>query len=518
MSNSAEYWRRRFSILEEAAHKKAERAVRALEELYREAQISVNKEIESWYGRFATNNGISLAEARKWLAGNQLEEFHWTVEQYIKVGEQAGLSEEWLKKLENASAKFHISRLEAVQTGIQQQIELLYGKQTDTIDRLLRDVAGSGYTHAAYEVQKGIGVGWNITALDGAKLDTFLSKPWTTDGRTFSDRLWLQQKDLVKTLQKELTQGLLRGDSTQKITEAVRKSLKVSRNQAARLVYTETAYFQALADKKSYEALGVKNVEIIETLDSITCATCQGFDGKIVPLSQFEPAVTVPPYHPHCRGTTAPAIDDEEGKRIARNAEGKTYYVPADMSYEEWIAKQKGLYGKETVEKLQKMAYNENADKEQYKRYKECLGADAPKSFKEFQNLKYSNPDGYAIFKTAYADKRLQIRLQSDPAYATLKVGQQGKHILGHNNYTEGRSYLIISMDEAQELIKRYAGTGEIKRDNSGKWTHKEFVTVDRVIGYHFTPDGVKTPTRRFSINYATGKNKGAHIVPAKEE
>lgn len=397
MSNSAEYWRRRFSALEEAAHKKAERAVRELEELYREAQISVNKEIESWYGRFATNNGISLMEARKWLVGNQLEEFHWTVEQYIKVGEQAGLSEEWLKKLENASAKFHISRLEAVQTGIQQQIELLYGNQTETIDRLLRDVAGSAYNHTAYEIQKGIGVGWDITALDQAKLDTLLSKPWTTDGRTFSDRLWLQQKNLVNTIQKELTQGLLRGDSTQKITEAVRKSLKVSRNQAARLVYTETAYFQALADKKSYEALGVKNVEIIETLDGITCATCQGFDGKIVPLSQFEPAVTVPPYHPHCRGTTAPAIDNEEGKRIARNAEGKTYYVPADMSYEEWIAKQKGLYGKETVEKLQKMAYNENADREQYLRYKEWLGSNAPKTFKEFQTLKYS--DSWDMFK-----------------------------------------------------------------------------------------------------------------------
>lgn len=337
MSNSAEYWRGRFSLLEEVAHKKAERAVRELEELYREAQISVSREIESWYGRFATENKISLAEARKRLTGGQLEEFQWTVEQYIKVGEQAGLRAAWLKKLKNASAKFHISRLEAIQIGIQQQIERLYGNQTDTLDRLLREVAGSGYTHAAYEVQRGIGVGWDIAALDQAKLDALLSKPWTTDGRTFSERLWLRQRELVNTLQKELTQGLLRGDSTQKITEKVRNTLKVSRNQAARLVYTETAYAHALAAEESYKALGVEAVEVIETLDSHTCATCRGFDGKIVPLSQFEPGVTVPPYHPNCRGTTAPAIDEDfAGQRAARGEDGKTYYVPANMSYTEW--------------------------------------------------------------------------------------------------------------------------------------------------------------------------------------
>lgn len=301
------------------------------------AQRSVQKEIESWYARFAVNNQISLTDARKWLTAGQLEEFHWSVEQYIKIGEQAGLDAAWLKKLENASARFHISRLEAVQTGIQQQLELLYGNQVDSLDALLKKVVGNGYTHTAFEVQKGVGLGWDITGLDQKKLETLLSKPWTTDGRTFSDRIWFKKQELVDSLQKELVQGLLRGDSPQKITDAIQKKFKVSRYQAARLVNTETSYFNALAAKETYKELGVKNVEILETLDSITCAFCASMDRKVVPMSEFQPGVTVPPFHPHCRGTTVPAIDEKYmGERAARDQDGKVYYVPGNMSYSEW--------------------------------------------------------------------------------------------------------------------------------------------------------------------------------------
>lgn len=334
---NADYWRGRFSILEDSAHREAQRTIQDMEELYLDAQRSVQKEIESWYARFAVNNQISLTDARKWLTAGQLEEFHWSVEQYIKIGEQAGLDAAWLKKLENASARFRISRLEAVQTGIQQQLELLYGNQVDSLDALLKKVVGNGYTHTAFEVQKGVGLGWDITGLDQKKLETLLSKPWTTDGRTFSDRIWFKKQELVDSLQKELVQGLLRGDSPQKITDAIQKKFKVSRYQAARLVNTETSYFNALAAKETYKELGVKNVEILETLDSITCAFCASMDRKVVPMSEFQPGVTVPPFHPHCRGTTVPAIDEKYmGERAARDQDGKVYYVPGNMSYSEW--------------------------------------------------------------------------------------------------------------------------------------------------------------------------------------
>ena len=334
---NAEYWRGRFSILEENAHKQSDQYLQNLEDMFMDAQRTVQADIERWYGRFATNNGISLTEARKLLTTGQLEEFHWTVEQYIKAGQQNNLSAEWLKKLENASAKFHVSRLEAIQLQIQQQIELLYGNQLDGVDSLLKQIVSDGYTHGAFTIQKGLGLGWDITALNQKKLETLLSKPWTTDGRTFSDRIWLKKRELVGTVHKELTQGLLRGDSPQKITDAIKNRFKVSRYQAGRLVHTETTYFNALAAKETYKELGVKNVEILETLDSITCAFCASMDRKVVPMSEFQPGVTVPPFHPHCRGTTVPAIDEKYmGERAARDQDGKVYYVPGNMSYSEW--------------------------------------------------------------------------------------------------------------------------------------------------------------------------------------
>lgn len=336
--NNADYWRGRFSILEDSAHREAQQTIQAMEEMYLDAQRSVQKEIESWYARFADNNQISLTDARKWLTAGQLEEFHWTVEQYIKIGEQAGLDAAWLKKLENASARFHISRLESVQMGIQQQLELLYGNQVDSLDALLKKVVGNGYTHTAFEVQKGVGLGWDITALNQKKLETLLSKPWTTDGRTFRDRCWLNKNDLVGSVSKNLTQGLLRGDSPAKITTAIQKQFGVHRYKAGRLVNTETTYFNAVATKESYKDLGVEMVEIIETLDSHTCSICGGLDGKVIPIAQYEPGVTVPPFHPNCRGTTAPAIDPKyAGERAARNEDGKVYYVPANMKYADWV-------------------------------------------------------------------------------------------------------------------------------------------------------------------------------------
>ena len=336
--NNADYWRGRFSFLEDSAHGEAQQTIQAMEEMYLDAQRSVQKEIESWYARFADNNQVSLTDARKWLTAGQLEEFHWTVEQYIKIGEQAGLDAAWLKKLENASARFHISRLESVQIGIQQQLELLYGNQVDSLDALLKKVVGNGYTHTAFEVQKGVGLGWDITALNQKKLETLLSKPWTTDGRTFRDRCWLNKNDLVGSVSKSLTQGLLRGDSPAKITTAIQKQFGVHRYKAGRLVNTETTYFNAVATKECYKDLDVEMVEIIETLDSHTCSICGGLDGTVIPISQYEPGVTVPPFHPNCRGTTAPAIDPKyAGERAARNADGDVYYVPANMKYADWV-------------------------------------------------------------------------------------------------------------------------------------------------------------------------------------
>ena len=122
-------------------------------------------------------------------------------------------------------------------------------------------------------------------------------------------------------------------------------------------------------------------------------------DGTKLPRSQMELGVTVPPFHPNCRGTTVPVIDETiwgAGERAARDAvTGETYYVPGDMTYAEWKAKQDALHGAGTVDRERKKAYNESKDREQWGAYRERLGDEAPSKFSDFQTIKYSNDSEY---------------------------------------------------------------------------------------------------------------------------
>lgn len=110
-------------------------------------------------------------------------------------------------------------------------------------------------------------------------------------------------------------------------------------------------------------------------------------------------------------------------------------------------------------------------------------------------------------------ETRKFIRSEQQPKY--LHMGHQGKHIKGHNNYIEGKSYLTISADEAQELVNRYTGTGEIRLTRKGDWDNKEIIMSDRVIGVYVDQDTAEEfETSGFKIHY--GK-KGAHIVPYRK-
>ncbi|HBE8994470.1 TPA: phage head morphogenesis protein, partial [Clostridioides difficile] len=124
-----DYWRKRFEQLEEAQNNKSIKYYLELEKQYKLAMSSIEKDILAWYNRFAKNEGISLLEAKKLLNTRELEEFKWSVEEYIKYGKENAINQKWMKELENASARVHITRLEALKLQIQQQVEVLYGNE-----------------------------------------------------------------------------------------------------------------------------------------------------------------------------------------------------------------------------------------------------------------------------------------------------------------------------------------------------------------------------------------------------
>jgi SPP1 gp7 family putative phage head morphogenesis protein len=340
--NNGEYWQKRFELLEQAAHQQGVQCYADIEKQYRQAQKQLEGQITAWYQRFASNNGVTLAEAKRMLNAKELAELKWDVNQYIQYGQENAINGTWVKQLENASARFHISRLEALKLQTQQSIEVMFGNQLDSIDSTMRNVYKSGYYHTAYEIQKGVGVGWDFSALDDKQISKVINKPWAVDGKNFSERIWGNRQKLVNELNNTLTQNIILGKDPQKAIDEIARKMNTSKTNAGRLVMTEEAFFSSAAQKDCFDELDVEQFEIVATLDSHTSDICRGMDGKHFPMSEWKVGVTAPPFHVHCRSTTVPYFDDEfdaVGERAARGADGKTYYVPADMTYEQWSKK-----------------------------------------------------------------------------------------------------------------------------------------------------------------------------------
>ena len=339
MKKNREYWSKRSEQLEEVLLNRGESFANDLDNQYKIANTRIQKEIYAWYQRFAKNNCISLAEAKRLLNTNELKEFRWTVQDYINYGQKNAVNPYWLEELENASAKVHISRLESLKLQLQQQVEFLYGNQLDGLDKTMRDIYSEGYYHTVFEIQKGFNTGYSFSKFNENELEKVISKPWALDGENFSSRVWKNKSKLINTLHTNLTQALIRGDNPEKIVGNIASTVETSRKAARRLVMTESAYFSAASQKDCYSDLNIEQYEIVATLDSHTSKTCQELDGKVFKMSDYEPGVTAPPFHCYCRSCTAPYFNDEftiGEKRAARSINNKTEYVSSNIKYPKW--------------------------------------------------------------------------------------------------------------------------------------------------------------------------------------
>jgi phage head morphogenesis protein, SPP1 gp7 family len=346
------YWQDRFIEEEERLNKIAGDEFRRQQLEYERAISRLNKDIEVWYNRIAKNNDVSLAEAKKMLNDKELKEFKWTLDEYIKYGEENGIKKDWSIQLENASARVHIERLEAMNLQVRGEIEKLYNGRESGFESYLKNLYKDQYNRTAFQIAKGTGVGTNIYNLNDKLVNTVIKKPWAPDGKNFSDRIWEDKDKLINTLHTEMTQAFIRGDSLEKLADKIAEKMKVSKANASRLVYTESAAYSSRARLKSYQDLGVEKYEIVATLDNRTSDICQDMDGKVFDLKDYEVGVTANPFHVRCRTTTAPYFDDMQGERAARNeTTGETEYVPADMKYSEWKEK---YISKNSFEKTEK--------------------------------------------------------------------------------------------------------------------------------------------------------------------
>ena len=385
--------------------------------------------------RLAENNQVSLEEAKKLLDKNELKEFKWTLDEYIQYGQENAIDQRWLRELENASAKFHISKLNAELLEIRAEYEKAFAKENEVVEDTIKESYTDRYDHMAFEIQKGYGVGFKVAGVDSEQLDKVIKKPWASDGKNFSDRIWTKKEQMVDTLHGELIRSMLTGGNTKdaiKIMQRyVSKDVKNAKYAAARLIRTESSYFASEGQKECFKDLDVEKYEIVATLDNRTSDICQGMDGQVFDMKDFETGVTAPPFHVNCRSTTAPYFDDEfaKGERAARDNAGTTYYVPSDMTFKEW-------------KKMVSKDFEYNADELKY--YKPVIrDKEDTKTIAKNANSVVSCEKLVGTKNNIYIDKNLNIK-RRELDFIDNNV-EKAMQVMGINNASNLPTFAIVS-------------------------------------------------------------------------
>ena len=338
-----DYWQRRFERLEQREMDKADQAMAELKKVYEYTLRQLRDEVIEWYTRYADENGLSLADARKQLDTRELKAFKLTLKEYEKLAKQQDLSDEYIKMLDQASIRARLSRSQMLYIKTANHVEQLAKQQEINLTELLKDVYEDSYYRTAYETQSMQGRYDTFSEVPKTSIEKTISRPWAEDGKDFSERIWDNKTKLLNTLQSEITRTLIAAEGTTLLAGRIANRFNVSFSNAKRLAETETAYVQETARMDTWQKLHVAKYELIATLDSRTSPICREMDGKVFNRTDAKPGVTMPPFHCYCRTTTAPYIegitDDDDSTRAARDPEtGKTVQVSGKMTYPDWKA------------------------------------------------------------------------------------------------------------------------------------------------------------------------------------
>lgn len=288
------------------------------------------KEIESFYAKYANADGISLAEAKKRVSKLDIAAYERKAAQYVKDKNFSKRANEEMR-LYNATMK--INRLEMLKANI--GLETIAGH--DELEKFMADIL-KGRTMDELTRQAGI-LGKTIRN-NAAKANAIVNGSFHSG--TFSDRIWQYQDLMRQDLGKLLQQGLIQGKGARALTKDLRKYI-IGKNMdfmggatycVERLMRTELARVQTEAQKQSFIRNGFTHYEFI--VNSGCCSICEGLSGKHFPVAKMMPGENAPPMHPHCRCSTAAWEDNEE-------YEAWLDYLESGGTTEEWNARKKVL-------------------------------------------------------------------------------------------------------------------------------------------------------------------------------
>lgn len=310
--NSKDYWAQREAealkhrITDEREYDKE------IKRIYSEMLDNIQKEIDGFYGRYATKEGISLAEAKKRVSKLDIERYERKAEKYVREKDFSDKANEEMR-IYNLTMK--VNRLELLKAQI--GLETIAGH--DALQKFLESIL-KGRTLDELKRQAGIlgkSLGNNAKAAHAIVNGSF-KVARVGNKNTFSDYIW-QYQDLMRIeLGKQLQIGLIQGKNPRAIARSLEKfwygNDPLTGGGAVycmeRLMRTELARVQTEAQKQSFNRNGFEMFMFIA--NSRCCTDCRKLNGKTFRVKDMMPGDNAAPLHPNCRCSVAAHEDSAE--------------------------------------------------------------------------------------------------------------------------------------------------------------------------------------------------------------
>lgn len=305
---SNKYWEDRYRAEEKARELADKRVAFQLQGIYQQHANNIQKEIDSFWQRYADKEGITKLEAKQRADSLDMVNVGFKAKQLVERANRLRergqkVTSEDFTKAENDlmrlyNLKMKTSRLEVLQANIKLHQYDLALSEFEIIDRHLVESIRRENIFSAGVLNMTLG------SFESSKVSADSIVYANFENASWSSRVWERQNELRNIVKKGVADTVLRGKGTNVLINSLKKEFDVSYGYARRLAVTESARVYSEAQKSNYETNGVEEFEVMTELKA--CHICQPFNGKIFKVSELVPALNAPPFHPNCRCTTVP--------------------------------------------------------------------------------------------------------------------------------------------------------------------------------------------------------------------
>ena len=298
MATNSEYWKRREQENLRKNLKSEAKYAKEIQQTYKFAMDQIQKEIDSFYAKYADKEGITIAQAKKRASKLDMEEYSRKAKKYVKEKNFSKQANEEMK-LYNLTMK--VNRLELLKASIGLELVSAFDELQRFYEQTLTDRTMDEFTR-----QAGI---LGSTVPDNAAVLAATIVNASFHNAKYSERIWMHQDLLRNELGKLLTRGMVQGKNPRVLARELRKTFDVSIYNSERLMQTELARVQTEAQLQSYKENGFEEYEYMACHNRDVCANCKALDGKIFKIDDGMPGENAPPMHPSCHCATTAHMD-----------------------------------------------------------------------------------------------------------------------------------------------------------------------------------------------------------------